>query len=146
MRWYLTLVMCCVALPAVAQIYKWVDEKGVTHYGEKAPEGAKAKEMAVSSGGASQSQAPKSYTGELQEKDNDFKRRQVSRAEAEAQASKQKAALEHNCLEARDSLARMRVTGCLYELNNKGERICQSDAVRAAAVTKLENDIRQYCK
>lgn len=32
---------------AEAGIYKWVDEKGVTHYGEKAPEGAKAATVKV---------------------------------------------------------------------------------------------------
>jgi hypothetical protein len=33
---------------AQAQIYKWVDEKGVTHYGQKAPEGAKTSEVKIS--------------------------------------------------------------------------------------------------
>lgn len=33
--------------PAGAAIYKWVDEKGVTHYGEKAPEGAKPAQVKV---------------------------------------------------------------------------------------------------
>jgi phage-related tail fiber protein len=33
---------------AHAQIYKWVDEKGVTHYGQKAPEGAKSSEVKLS--------------------------------------------------------------------------------------------------
>jgi Domain of unknown function (DUF4124) len=33
---------------AQAQIYKWVDEKGVTHYGQKAPEGAKTTEVKIS--------------------------------------------------------------------------------------------------
>jgi hypothetical protein len=33
---------------ARAQIYKWVDEKGVTHYGQKAPEGTKTNEVKLS--------------------------------------------------------------------------------------------------
>ena len=33
---------------ASAQIYKWVDEKGVTHYGQKPPEGKKTTEVKVS--------------------------------------------------------------------------------------------------
>jgi Domain of unknown function (DUF4124) len=33
---------------ASAQIYKWVDEKGVTHYGQKAPEGARTSEVKIS--------------------------------------------------------------------------------------------------
>ena len=31
--------------PASAQVYKWVDERGVTHYGEHPPQRAKASEV-----------------------------------------------------------------------------------------------------
>jgi hypothetical protein len=34
-----------VAAPALAQVYKWVDERGVTHYGERPPQGGKASEV-----------------------------------------------------------------------------------------------------
>ncbi len=51
----MNLHACAVALfllfgqsSASAQIYKWVDEKGVTHYGQKAPEGKATTEVKVS--------------------------------------------------------------------------------------------------
>ena len=31
--------------PAYAQVFKWVDERGVTHYGERPPQGGKATEV-----------------------------------------------------------------------------------------------------
>ena len=31
--------------PAPAQVFKWVDERGVTHYGERPPQGGKASEV-----------------------------------------------------------------------------------------------------
>ena len=34
-----------VAVPAFAQVYKWVDERGVTHYGERPPQGRKSTEV-----------------------------------------------------------------------------------------------------
>lgn len=34
----LPLALACVVTPASAQIYKWVDANGVTHYGEKPPD------------------------------------------------------------------------------------------------------------
>src|SRR5438309_7827258 len=39
------LFFVAAAAPAFAQIYKWVDERGVTHYGERPPQGAKASEV-----------------------------------------------------------------------------------------------------
>ena len=31
------LLGCCLSFPAAARLYKWVDDKGVTHYGEVIP-------------------------------------------------------------------------------------------------------------
>src|SRR6267154_5920581 len=39
------LIFLAVAAPAFAQVYKWVDERGVTHYGERPPQGSKASEV-----------------------------------------------------------------------------------------------------
>src|SRR6266436_4789565 len=39
------LIFMAAALPAFAQVYKWVDERGVTHYGERPPQGSKASEV-----------------------------------------------------------------------------------------------------
>jgi len=39
------LALLAMAAPALAQVYKWVDERGVTHYGERPPQGRKASEV-----------------------------------------------------------------------------------------------------
>src|SRR5436190_11150462 len=39
------LFFVAAAAPAFAQVYKWVDERGVTHYGERPPQGSKASEV-----------------------------------------------------------------------------------------------------
>lgn len=39
------LVLAAAAAPALGQVYKWVDERGVTHYGERPPQGGKASEV-----------------------------------------------------------------------------------------------------
>ena len=39
------LIFLALAAPALAQVYKWVDERGVTHYGERPPQGGKASEV-----------------------------------------------------------------------------------------------------
>jgi hypothetical protein len=43
---------------AVGDVYKWVDEKGVTHYGNQKPPEAKAEQVKVSGGGVSNSENP----------------------------------------------------------------------------------------
>jgi len=39
------LILAVAAAPASAQVFKWVDERGITHYGERPPQGAKATEV-----------------------------------------------------------------------------------------------------
>jgi len=39
------LILLAAAAAAFAQVYKWVDERGVTHYGERPPQGSKANEV-----------------------------------------------------------------------------------------------------
>jgi hypothetical protein len=39
------LVLAAALAPASAQVFKWVDERGVTHYGERPPQGGKATEV-----------------------------------------------------------------------------------------------------
>ena len=39
------LILAAVVAPAFAQVFKWVDERGVTHYGERPPQGGKAIEV-----------------------------------------------------------------------------------------------------
>src|SRR5258708_36784377 len=39
------LIFLALAAPALAQGYKSVDERGVTHYGERPPQGRKASEV-----------------------------------------------------------------------------------------------------
>jgi uncharacterized protein DUF4124 len=39
------LILATAAAPAFGQVFKWVDERGVTHYGERPPQGGKASEV-----------------------------------------------------------------------------------------------------
>lgn len=43
---------------ASADVYKWVDENGVTHYGNKKPPAAKVEQVRVSGGGVSRDESP----------------------------------------------------------------------------------------
>ena len=39
------LILATAVAPAFGQVFKWVDERGVTHYGERPPQGGKASEV-----------------------------------------------------------------------------------------------------
>ena len=56
----LTLTLLLAVVPGItmsAAVYKWTDENGVTHFGDRQPTGAKAERVNVRSGTSSDASA-----------------------------------------------------------------------------------------
>lgn len=142
----LTIFLLWAALaPASAQMYKWVDEKGTTHYGERPPQGKKAQEVAPRL--ASPRPAPeKPAEPDWKAKELEFRGRRIEAEQAEAKQRQQETANRQACNQARDHLAQMKAARGLYRLNDKGERVYESDAERQASVAQLEALIAQRCR
>lgn len=58
----LLLTLCALALPATAQVYRWVDKDGKVHYTQQKPPDVKAEELPIKSanslGGNAEAAAP----------------------------------------------------------------------------------------
>ena len=136
-------------LPAYAQVYKWVDEKGVTHYGQRAPQGSKAKEVDDKLANPAGAKSGSAKEPSWQDQESEFQGRRI-KAEQAAQAEAKKQAQEANlriaCNEARDSLARMKASSRTYKLNEKGERVYNSEQERDAAIARQEQLIATRCR
>ena len=135
-------------LPAAAQVYKWVDEKGVTHYGERAPQGRKAREVQDKLANPAGAKSATAKEPSWQDQESEFQGRRIKAehaAQAEAKKQAQEANLRRACNEARDTLTRMKATSRMYKLNEKGEREFQSDQERDAAISRQEQLIATRC-
>jgi hypothetical protein len=144
-----TLLKICalwaLLAPASAQIFKWVDEKGVTHYGERAPRGSQAKEVGQHL--ANPAPAPgKRLQPNWKDKELEFRSRRIEAGQAEAEQKKKRAENLSACNQGRDRLARMKAASGLYRLNEKGERVYQSETENKAAIADLERQIVQHCR
>jgi hypothetical protein len=84
---FATCLSLMITVTANAEIYKWVDANGKTHYSEKKDDAGKAKveEVKVNAGEGKASAAPS-----WQEQEIEFRKRQVQRQQAEARAPKPK--------------------------------------------------------
>lgn len=144
-----TLLKICVLwallAPAVAQVYKWVDEKGVTHYGERPPQGKKAQEVEQRLANPGAAPGTAAQPG-WKEQELEFRRRRIEAEQAEAKQKREQEALRRDCNQARDQLAQMKAARGLYRLDEKGERVFQSDEQRNATIARLERSIAEYCR
>ena len=141
--------MICLLLaplvPASAQTYKWVDDKGVTHYGDRPPQGSKA--QPVEQHLAAPMPAPgTSNQPSWKEKELEFRSRRVENQTKEAEQQRQEATRRQACNQARDQLAQMKLARRVYRLNEKGERVYQSDEERDASTAQLEQLVAQRCQ
>ena len=144
---WLCLIVSALALPAGAQIHKWVDANGVTHYGERPP--AQGKSLAVQLPEASPRQpgaaAPAPGASDRKERELEFRKRQVTRAEEEARTAQTKARRDEACRRARINLTNLRETGVLYDRDDRGEKVFLTDAQRDALVARREAEYKTNC-
>ena len=142
--------LACLCFSAQAQVYKWKDANGVTHYGEKPPEGGKSKEVHLSNsapaGGPEAPNAGSQSSQNLQEREREFRRRQVARETAEAKRQADQKNLDAKCQYASGRLAEMRKAGRVYNYNANGQREYMDDKQRDALVAQREQEYAQYCK
>jgi hypothetical protein len=127
------------ALPAQAQMYKCVDERGVTHYTDKPPPGCKsAREVDIRPlppvGGSVRPRAE-----DLKREEHDFQRR---RAEQESAEAKNRADLERRCRQVRSDIARLSSQRRVAVTNQQGERAYLEDAERERRLERLRGELR----
>lgn len=127
-----------VALPAHAQMYKCVDERGVTHYTDKPRPGCKGGEVDIRpsppAGGQRQPGAR-----DLSQEERDFRRRRIEQEQA---AQKDATQLARRCTQLRNEYARLSHAGRVFSVNAKGERVYLEDAERARRVESLQAELR----
>ena len=138
-------MLWALLVPAYAQVYKWVDEKGVTHYGERPPQGKKAREVEQRLGNPGPAPG-NSARQNWKDKDLEFRGRRIEAEQAQAKQQRQEAADRQTCNQARDRVAQMKTARRVYRLNEKGERVYQSDEEHQAAIAQLDRLVSERCR
>jgi hypothetical protein len=135
---------------ATGAIYKWVDERGVTHYSEKPPQGKKPAEVPIRSQPApATTQAPPSTSKTWQEQEADFQRRRVeqeeSRMKKEALDQASAAERRQTCMQARHDLHILEQERPVFSVNEKGERVYIEDKDRGELRDRLRQIADKTC-
>ena len=143
------LVLLVPALSCWAQaMYKWVDEKGTTHFSEYPPPDEKTEKKAskvtpkVTPPANPSAYDPKGWKSQ----DAELKKRQIDRGardKAEAQDKEKRAAA---CERARSRLAFLRNSHRIFRDNPDGTRTYYDDAQRDAEIARAREAADEYCR
>ena len=129
---------------ASQQIYKWVDEKGVTQYTTTPPPGGKAQTLKTQPATGASSAAAKSW----QEQEIEFRTRQAERASAQRKQDEAERGAEQRraaCASAQRDLRILQEQQRIYTLDEKGERQYMEDAQRAEIARKTRAFLDREC-
>ena len=140
----LTLVVSGSAL--ASDIYKWVDEDGNVHYGDK-PIVTTAERVGIES----QPTTAASIAAQNEALAASNERRASARATASeddaatAELQAQAAERQKKCSEYRANLQRMNEARRLYREGDTGERVYLDDAEMQAARQRVEREVNEFC-
>jgi len=141
----LTLILFIGMAPiANAEIYKWVDEQGRVHYGDKEITNSQALDLDTAkkghiNTGSSREEKRRKLLGAMQE---DKERKQTKQKKNREQKKKR----DRSCILAKDRLAQFERASYLYDLDKDGNRVIRSSEDRDKSTSKLRKKIQKHCK
>lgn len=117
----LALAVCILTIPAFAaaqSVYKWTDENGVIHFGDRKPTGKQSESVSIRTGkgSSSNSMSPQQKVQQIEDEEAEVKENETLSAADQAR-QKQRAA---NCETARNNLALIG-TGSRIKAQEDGE-------------------------
>ena len=148
----------CLALPASAQMYKWVDQNGKVQYSDKPPPSSvKAEKLRIPGTaapvtsevkGAVAKDAAKAGPITLVEQEQAFRKRQQEAAKAEQEAAQQQAQAREraeNCKRAKTALAQLQLGGRQMRVDEKGERAYLDEKQIAQETERAQQGVAAAC-
>ncbi len=136
-------------LDANADVYKWTDAEGKTHFGDQKPNSSKVETLVLPT-------SPKSASTPTASTDDNgvagrtkllkvLSEEREIKQKAAAEQAQQKAKIMQLCGQARDYYNNIS-SGTLYNVNAKGERTYLNDSQREQEIKRTQDFIKQRCR
>lgn len=150
MRYAGLLLLLMLPLVIQAAVYKWIDDEGNVHYGDKPTLSEPSVEVEVddivsvplydSNEGSMSREERRERLLQSMEEDRLEKKQQREQQQALKQQNRKK------CNRYRDRMRHYERASGIYRLDEGGSRVYMSDADRAKATKNLQKKINKYCR
>lgn len=144
-RFVVVLILASGLTPGYAEIYKWVDEEGRVHYGDKPKE--QAETISIKDQSPSAEDVPDG-SPRREHQQRVLKSMQMERERKQELREQERTAAQEakqRCAEARERLSDINSAGFLYRKDAQGERVIFTDEERAQATAQAEAAVKRYC-
>ncbi|MDR6234839.1 DUF4124 domain-containing protein [Pseudomonas oryzihabitans] len=147
--WLSALALACSLSVQAAQVYKWTDDKGVTHFSAQPPDDQKANEVDVKvapqiNGGGSAPTYKMPNGAQQPSVSNDAQQQELDR-KVKAQVREDQAKLKAQCDQARQNLAQLRNNPRILVQSGRGETRRLTEEERQQRLAETQLSIEQNC-
>lgn len=137
--------LLCLTTPAMAKLYKWVDENGVTQYTQTPPPKADFSQVNPPSKPAVD---PQKAQSDLEKRLEVFQGRRDDVAKGKAESDKkaaEKAEKTAKCKKARKNLTNLQTHARVRNTDKDGKVTLLSEEKRQEKITQANKAIKEYC-
>jgi uncharacterized FlaG/YvyC family protein len=136
-----------IALSAAAEVYRWTDNEGKTHYGDHPPQEQRSKATPVDikiapAGIDTEAQRQREQLRSIEEgrqRERDYEQQKA------AQEQQRRAELARRCKSLQNEIRYDRDTAVFYRYDDAGNRVLWTSEERSAYREKLQVAKRAYC-
>jgi hypothetical protein len=160
MRYPSLVVLCLLAAPVSADMYKWTDENGKTHYSDQPPPNAATKSETIKAAKPQVNPAappPPAAAGQPgaippkspNDQEMEFRKRRLQQAEMEAKTQKDAQAAEEkkrNCQRATEQVQAYERGGRITRYGPNGEQLYLSDGEIQTELNSARKAADSWCK
>lgn len=148
---FLTLLVAFIAVFAGAQVYKWIDDKGQVHFGDRPPKEQTAEEMELPEGPSEQEteKAREQLLNTLESRRARDESRREEKIGLDKERELQRAEKGSNfeiCVRATQQSAVLKGKVRIFKLNSDWSRSYLEDEDRAIEIIKLNEQVKEHCK
>ena len=143
-KYTLTFLLLLSSMACQAEIYKWVDDQGKTHYGDKPSSNSKELDVNIEkSGNLDSIKHRKSRQDKLLESLEANRKRKEENAEKKKKAVSDR---KRRCTIAKQTLKGYERAGYLYGLDKDGNKVIRSNEERQEATDAQRKKVKKLCK
>ena len=156
MKFIILVVLMISPCIVFSEVYRWVDEAGNVHYGDK-PVGNSATELNINKSnkdtlntrieeGANEAGEELSRDEKRQKLLDAMQEDRTERNKIRKLEAKKKKELNARCARARDKLRNLKRASGVYNLDKNGERVYVSKEKRMKGEASFKKSIKKHCK
>lgn len=139
------LAFCLFPISGFAQMYKWVDEEGNTHYSQQPPPAGITAETVKPPPKVDTEQAVNELT-EQQEKLQKLQEEREKQKEEQAKLDEQAALKQKNCRISQDRLNNLLNTGTVRAIDEEGNLTRTTVEDHQARIDEVREKVKKYCE